>query len=298
MVVNYEFNALAMKTLGILILLVATHSICLSQADTATLVTKRGRPILPKAGEFAIGVDATPFFQYVGNLFNNTTNNPSPAFRSPGFPSLVGKYMKSANTAFRVRFSANTLSQEGKNVVDNSSNPDPTVTVTDTKTYNSTFVQVGAGLEKRRGSGRLQGIYGVEAFIGFNSNSSTYTYGNPITPSTPNVAFTIWNPNSVTVQSTTFGSSRTLEASSGTSVNFGVTGFVGAEYFFAPKMSLGAEFGYSISSAGSGSGTQKTEYFNFGPGAVATTTSGYFPIPGSFSIGTVAQGNLFLNLYF
>jgi hypothetical protein len=287
-----------MKTIGVLILLIAAGPVCLAQTDTATLVTKRGRPILPKAGEFAIGVDATPFFQYVGNLFNNTANNPSPAFRSPAFPSLVGKYMKSANTAFRVRFSANTLSQEGKNVVDNSSNPDPTVTVTDTKTYNSTYVLLGAGLEKRRGSGRLQGIYGVEAFIGFNSNSSTYTYGNPITPATPNVAFTIWNPNSVTVQSTTFGSSRTLETSSGTSVSFGVTGFVGAEYFFAPKMSLGAEFGYSISSAGSGSGTQKTEYFNFGTGALATTSSGYFPIPGSFSIGTVAQGNLFLNLYF
>lgn len=272
---------------------------CLAQdVDTTALVSKRGRVILPQKGEFSIGVDASPFFQYLGNMFNNTANNPSPAFRSPAFPSLVAKYMRTATTAIRARFALNTFSQEGKNLVDNAVSPDPGVFVTDTKTYSSTNVLVGMGLEKRRGKGRLQGIYGFEAFVGFMSSSSTYTYGNPITASTPTVSFTIWNANSATVSNTIFGSNRTLETSSGTSVSFGVTGFAGAEYFFAPKMSLGAEFGYSISSAGSGTGTQKTESFNFSSSTVSTTTTDYFPTPSTFSIGTVATGNLFLNLYF
>lgn len=287
-----------MKAIIFLFALSVIGAPCLAQSDTTVLVNKRGRVILPQAGEFAIGVDATPFFQYIGNMFNNTANNPSPAFRSPAFPSLVGKYMKSATTAIRVRFSLNNLSQDGKNMVDNSTNPDPAVLVTDTKSFTSTNIMIGAGLEKRRGKGRLQGIYGFEAFVGFNSTSSTYTYGNAITASNPSVTFTIWNPNSATVSNTTFGSSRTLETSSGTNVNFGVTGFAGVEFFIAPKMSLGAEFGYSIASNSSGNGTQKIESFNFGTGNVSVTTSGYYPTPSTFSFGTVATGNLFLNLYF
>jgi hypothetical protein len=268
------------------------------QVDTTVLVSKRGRAILPQKGDFSIGVDASPFFQYLGNLFNNTTNNASPVFRSPTFPVLVGKYMRSSNTALRVRLALNNLSQEGKNLVDNSTNPDPAILVTDTKNYSSTNVLLGAGIEKRRGKGRLQGVYGVEAFFGFTSSSSTYTYGNAITTANPSVSFTLWNANSATVFGSTFGSSRTLETSSGTSVSYGVTGFVGAEYFLAPKMSLGAEFGYSIASTGSGSGTQRTESFNFASTSLSVTTADYFPTPSTFSFGTVATGNLFINLYF
>lgn len=287
-----------MKKQILVTLLAAISSVCLAQVDTTILVNKRGRAILPQAGEFSIGVDASPFFQYLGNMFNNTANNPSPAFQSPSFPSLVGKYMKSATTAFRVRFSLNNFSQEGKNLVDNTVSPDPALLVTDTKSYNSTNMLVGFGLEKRRGRGRLQGVYGVEAFVGFTSSSSTYTYGNAITVANPNVSFTLWNPNGATVSFVTFGNNRTLETSSGTSLSFGVTGFVGAEYFFAPKISLGAEFGYSIASIGSGTGTQKTESFNFGTSTVVVTKSDYFPTPSTFSIGTVATGNLYLSLYF
>jgi len=288
-----------MKNVALFLFVVALSGTCFAQAvDTATLVTKRGRIILPQQGEFAIGVDAAPFFQYIGNMFNNSTNNASPAFRSPSFPSLVLKYMSSANMAYRVRFAANNLSQEGKNSVDNVLSPDPAVTVTDTKSYSSTSILLGAGIEKRRGKGRLQGIYGVEAFIGFASSSSTYTYGNAITTTATSVPFTLWVPNSVAVAGTITGSTRTLETTSGSSISYGVTGFVGAEYFFAPKMSLGGEFGYSISSIGSGSGTQKTQSFNFGSNTVETNTADYFPTPSTFSIGTVATGSLFLNLYF
>jgi hypothetical protein len=32
--------------------------------------SKRGENILPKAGEFALGIDAMPVVDYFGNLFN------------------------------------------------------------------------------------------------------------------------------------------------------------------------------------------------------------------------------------
>lgn len=261
------------------------------------LTTKRGRPILPQSGEWSIGIDATPFFNYVGNMFNNSTSNSAPTISSPKPPSLVFKYMKTANTAYRLRISMNSLSTDGKNQVDHAIEPDPSVLVTDTKNFSSTNILIGAGFEKRRGRGRVQGIYGIETFIGLSSNSSTYTYGNPFTPATPSVPFTLWNNNSVTVASVTLNSTRTLETLTGSSVSFGVTGFVGVEYFIGPKISIGGELGYSISSTGAGSGTQTTESFT-GPSTLTKTTSTYSPSPGSFSIGTVPVGNIMLNMYF
>lgn len=290
--------------LPILALLAVSASLLCNAQETMppnenldVLVTKRGRLILPQQGEWSIGIDATPFFDYVGNMFNNSTNNNAPTVSSPKPPSLVFKYMKTANTAYRLRISLNNLSTDGKNQVDDAINPDPAVLVTDTKNFSTTNILFGAGFEKRRGKGRVQGIYGVEAFIGFSSNSSTYTYGNPFTPAAPFGPFTLWNNNSATAASVIINNTRTLETSTGSSVSFGVTGFVGVEYFVGPKISIGGELGYSISSIGAGSGTQTTETFT-GPSTLTKTTSNYSPSPGFFSIGTVPVGNIMLNMYF
>lgn len=288
-----------MRTLSIVLILMACSTTTWSQsADTTMLLSKRGRPILPQEGDFSIGLDATPFLQYFGNMFNNTTNNAPPVLRSPYSPSIIAKYMRNAKTAIRVRVALNNASTEGKNQVDNTASSDPSVFVTDTKTYASTNILFGAGLEKRRGNGRLQGIYGVEAFVGFASSSSTYTYGNTLTLANPLVSTTQWTANGVGVTGVINTNTRPLESSSGSSISFGVTGFVGFEYFVAPKMSLGGELGYSISSVGSGTGTQKTETWNFGTNSLVVTTTDYFPNPSSFSFGTVPSGNIFINVYF
>ncbi|MBR9831853.1 hypothetical protein GYB57_06890 [bacterium] len=42
------------------------------------LTSKKGVPILPEAGDYAIGVDATLFLDYTGNLFNGNLGNTSP----------------------------------------------------------------------------------------------------------------------------------------------------------------------------------------------------------------------------
>ena len=44
------------------------------------LTSKKGEPILPEAGDWAIGIDATPFLNYAGNFFGKTTNNNAPTF--------------------------------------------------------------------------------------------------------------------------------------------------------------------------------------------------------------------------
>jgi len=86
----------------------------------------------------------------------------------------------------------------------------------------SSGVTVGAGIMKYRGKSRLQGYYGAELGLGL-SNGKT-TVGSVETKS----------PN-------TFG------------VN--ARAFVGAQYFFAPKMSVGTEYGWGpgFSKVGDGS---------------------------------------------
>src|SRR4030095_3666410 len=94
-------------------------------------------------------------------------------------------------------------------------------------------INLGAGMQYNRGKGRLRGIYGFEASIGLSSFKTTYDYNG-----TPN-------------------NGAILEAKDGSGFSLGVRGFVGAEYFFAPKISISGEFGWGIafSSVGEGEST-------------------------------------------
>lgn len=42
------------------------------------LTSKKGEPILPEAEDWAISMDATPIFNYIGNAFNGSTANSAP----------------------------------------------------------------------------------------------------------------------------------------------------------------------------------------------------------------------------
>ena len=79
----------------------------------AVLMSKKGVPILPEAGEYALGISANPFLEYFGNFLNGTNGNNSPVFDFAGNPlgtpfALYGKKMLDANTALRARFALNT----------------------------------------------------------------------------------------------------------------------------------------------------------------------------------------------
>jgi hypothetical protein len=77
--------------------------------------------------------------------------------------------------------------------------------------YSSFDLTLSAGREFRKGSSRLQGYYGYGAMLSMSSSSS-----DDGIESTPDV------------EDSSFG--------------FGANGFIGVEYFFKPKMSLGAEY--------------------------------------------------------
>ncbi|NQW41890.1 MAG: hypothetical protein HQ463_00460 [Bacteroidetes bacterium] len=202
-----------------------------SQSSQQILKNRRGIAILPQIGEYAIGFGANPVFNYFGNMFNGSGNNssPSPTFATPN-QNLFFKYMKSNNTAYRVYFrlglNSNTIKS---NVVDKTSGALVNSTVVDVQKTKNNTIGLGFGIEKRKGATRLQGIYGCEAFINNTSGfDSKYTFGNKIE-----------NEDS--------GKVRTTLINSASNFTIGLRGFVGIEYFIAPKISIGGELGYGAS---------------------------------------------------
>jgi len=264
-----------------------------AQDENAGLVSKKGVPILPEAGEYSLGIDATPFFNYFGNLFNNTAGNAAPTF---GFTAahpmqITGKYMVDANTAYRGIFRLGFTSVSVSEYVNDDSNTSSTPAYVEDKAKNSQMnIALGVGLEKRRGKGRLQGIYGAQAILSLATNKNTYEYGNTLSSSNTTPTYYDWSTQTVTT-----GSTRILEDKQGTIFGFNVQAFVGAEYFFAPKFSVSGELLYGLGIQSQGDGNQSVENWNGSKVEQLDT-----PVGGGFFFGfdTGVSGVLNLNFYF
>ena len=235
------------------------------------MTSKKGTPILPEAGDYAISFDAAPLTTYMGNLMNGNVNNSLGAFNlNNAADSLVltGKYFKDANTAYRgmVRLGFNSQTETG--LVQDAN--DPNSTVENDTTTSSFNITIGGGLEFRRGKGRLQGVYGPMAMISFGTgNDVSYEYGND------NVA-------------------GITENNRGGTFAIGVGGFAGVEYFFAPKMSIGGEVMWTINLSSQGAGETTTQAAD---GSTTTSDLGQTS-SSSFGLDTRAMGNISLNFHF
>ncbi len=245
-------------------------------ANAQTMTSKNGTPILPESGDYSIGFDANPLLRYVGNFFNQAgSNNIGMAYQENMV--LVGKYMKDANTAYRGKLALNFGSSTTE--VDPEGTPGGDSLTTPSKVkLSSNKITLGAGIQKYRGKGRLQGIYGAEANIGLGGGKTTHEFAKPFSATSP------------------IGSSRTAEVKNGSTFSFGVRGFVGAEFFFAPKMSFGAEYGWGISIGSTGASEATVESWD-GTTVKSTTSKG--SKSSNFDIGVDnASGSITLNLYF
>jgi hypothetical protein len=219
--------------------------------------SKNGHEVLPQAGEWSIGVSASSFLQYFGNSLNNTANQVAPSisyangpsnqiFGNLGGVSFTGKYMASATMAYRVRFQANYTQTTNRGYsLKNTIIPNPLLPefVEDKQTLNQSAILLGGGIEKRRGSSRLQGIYGAEVLLGFQSQEAAYNYGNAMDLNFNNPATTAFGN---LLGGTGLANARPVEESIANRFFAGARGFIGVEYFIAPKISLGAEIGYTI----------------------------------------------------
>jgi len=270
------------------------------------LTSKNGVPILPEAGDYAIGVDATPFINLFGNFIK--INNGA-AFTDPsafnfldGNNTIYGKYFLDAKTAIRVKMNIMMLSQKFNNNVTDDINvaTDPNAVVTDTWKYSANKIILGGGYEIRRGKGRLQGFYGGEVQLTLGGGThDTYTYGNTmgITDSIPTTTDYPWTALGAGYSSSTT-TARVTEAKVAGGFGLGLRGFVGVEYFILPKISFGGEFGWGFGFASVGTGSTTIESWDFTTHTVKTTTT---EVPGTSTMNFGTDnlgGNIYILVHF
>lgn len=226
------------------------------------LTSKKGFTILPEAGDYVIGFNAVPvvdFFLNVSNIMVNTGQTSQHPGYVGGFNQvLFGKYFLEDQKAIRGKLAINTASTKTSNFFDSQADvlnavADPAEFEDVYKTSNTNIV-LGGGMEFRRGHNRVQGFYGGELLLGFMGNSVNNTYAEE----SNQVAF----DNSFVNGNGTPVSARVLETKSGMAITFGLRGFAGIEYFFAPKISLAAEFGWGFGMTTSPRGSSTTETWN------------------------------------
>jgi hypothetical protein len=226
-----------------------------SSQDSDLLKNKNGKPILPKAGDFALQMNANPLIDFGLNAVN-IMNNTGQTSAHPGFTAgsqaninyIVGKYFLSSSKALRLRVGYSSLTEKDETYGDNPINPSnafPSNILLSTETGKEREFTLGGGIEFRRGYGRLQGYYGGELYLEFESSKTENEY---------EIAYNQQAQDSSYIFT---GSSRPLEDKSGLAFGLGLRGFIGVEYFILAKISIGAEFGlgWSVSSEPRGEST-------------------------------------------
>jgi len=244
-------------------LLFSAFAITIASFGQEVITSKKGYVVLPQAGDMVLGFDAVPVVDFALNATKIMGDNGQGA-QHPGFVGgfnniIVGKYFLKDNMAIRGRFGINTMKTTTKTYGDDPLSTDAVpaniLISTNKKAENSYFF--AGGVEKRRGHNRLQGFYGGEVLLGFNSASEKNTF---------QIAY---NKEAADKGIINEGDSRVLSQKDGMSVTFGVRGFVGVEYFVAPKISIGAEFGWGLGMITTPRGKVETENWGVAPGSAA-----------------------------
>jgi hypothetical protein len=254
-----------MKKSLLLITLIFGFNIAFAQ----DLTSKKGEPYLPEEKDWSIGIDASSLVSYVNSFALNAKNSANSKALSNA-QTITGKYFINAKTAYRGALTLGMHSYNARNMVadrvaaTNSVAVFPAAVAMKENVWNRKNSTVGLsfGIEKRRGKTRLQGLYGGEIGLMIATSKDKFTYGNALTT---NNALTI-DVDTVAdaMSSSIFGSAnnvsqnagsiiqgnvstaRITERNNGTTISFGIRGFMGAEYFILPKMSIGGEFGFGL----------------------------------------------------
>lgn len=198
-----------------------------------TLYGKKGQYLLPKAGDISVGANALPYFKYLGNIFGKTSTNTL----GVGEHDIFGRYFLTDNTAVRVDIHINQIANTNNYYVTDDAkrmaDPASQAELIDKHINSTNSMAIDLGYQMFRGYGRLRGFYGGGVGFGLAKRSEQYFYGNNITevnqkPSIHDNA--LWN-----------GNDRLIEHAAVSNKFFRLGAFAGVEYYFAPKICIGAE---------------------------------------------------------
>ena len=272
------------------------------EVATDKVVNKRGVSILPQAGDFAIGIDATPVFNLVGNMVRiNDFTGPFADPMSFDFVQgngIYGKYFLTDNSAVRVRFDVNSMSQtDSRYVADDTDTINFTDKVLDSRKMSGSGVNLGIGYEMRRGKGRLQAFYGGELNLMFGGGmTAEYTYGNAL--SSNDSIPTYFNWGTMTESSLAINSHRKVDETIAGGFGLGLRAFVGVEYFVFPNVAIGGEFGWGFGMNSVGEGETNTEFWS-GTDYMLDTFNSKIADSKSFNVGTDnLGGQIYLLFHF
>jgi len=229
--------------------------------DDDLLKNKKGFVIPPEQGDIAIAVEASPFLQFIGNMFNGDTNNNSPSANFiDNEGDIMVKYFLDDNRAIRVRFEYDYSNSLTKRYVDDDAklyeDPLSNAQVIDSRNSLESDLAIGLEYELRRSHGRLHGYYGAGAYVMYGNEKSSFSYGNTYSELFPNPTFYDFGSNDLG------DGMRILESEDGGYWGIGVKPFIGVEYFFMPKVAIGAELGWRVAFSKSGKSKRVYEYWD------------------------------------
>ena len=286
---------------------------CLFTVGITNAQTVEGKPksYLPEKGEWAIGIDLKPVLNYVGNIFNGNTyntinylggeavsnnldgwnNNIAPS------ASIMGKYMLNDKFAIRANVglllksnSNNIYVQDDKNAVLDPLNETKLI---DNQKMQKNGMSLMLGAEYRKGSKRVQGVFGFGALIGFQNTITDFNYANQITSINQTPSTNLDAPSAA------IGGYRVTKVKGASDVFYGAPGSAGIEWFVAPKISLGAEVNLCIYGISSGQQYQESEGWNTSTQIVETRYDLSSPGNTAFRFGTEnIGGSLYMSFYF
>ena len=299
------------KIIYLIMLLLLTLAV--NTSSIAQGKEKKNTPILPKAGDFALGVNLIPFLNYTGNMFNGSTNNSINSFGAqPSIDkafdstmpviSIKGKYMKTDHIAYRLNIGVfNDKLYDNFYIRDDArffQDPLSEVKVIDYYKKITSSASFSGGIEFRKGHHRIQGYIGGDLFYGFRSQNNIYNYGNAITEINQRPSRTVMGlPSPINIPYWT----QTYVMDDFSKVHyFGLRAFVGVEYFIASNLSLGGEIGLTGLGKIEEQSYQKQEGFNNTTNEVESRTELLKPSLIDFNYATYDDlgGRLYMTFYF
>ena len=215
---------------------------------------------LPEQGDMAFGINVKPVLKYVGNIFNGTTNNKLKnlggepiisnvadfeSFESDFSPSvsIMGKYMLTDSWGVRANVGL-MLNQntDREYVIDDKQavlDPFNESKLIDTRYKSTNGMSLMLGAEYRKGSKRIQGVFGMGILFGFYNQNISYEFANAVTELNDHPTSASWVKNCK-------NGYRIVNEKTKANLFYGITGSAGVEWFVAPKVSLGAEVNLSF----------------------------------------------------
>lgn len=276
---------------------------------------KEKKQYLPEEGDWALGIDVVPILKYIGNAFNGTDGSNelnhvggSPFtsgnanFRDRGLMpdvSIMGKYMLTDEWALRANIGL-MLSAENEKAYSTDDkalleNPLSEAKVTDRVRHERNGMSMMLGAEYRKGSRRIQGVFGGGVLFAFQNSKDSYSWGNALTeinqsPSSYSFAGMPTLPTGYRVLK---------QNGTGSDVYLGLTGSAGIEWFVAPKIALGAEVNLSLYYIFGSQTYIESEGYNTTSSKVETRTDLLSPGDNGIYFGTESLGgSLYMTFYF